>query len=59
LILVPAAQAIVSNGTVYASGNIGMTRDGKVVEGGVQEQTVRYYLVSIAIRPEQEPMPYL
>jgi len=31
----------VNNGTVYASGNIGMTRDMKVVEGGVQAQTVR------------------
>ncbi|KAI0030064.1 YjgF-like protein [Vararia minispora EC-137] len=33
------SQAIVSNGTVYASGNIGITRDMKLVEGGVQGQT--------------------
>ncbi|VDC03342.1 unnamed protein product [Peniophora sp. CBMAI 1063] len=33
------SQAIVSDKTVYASGNIGITRDMKLVEGGVQAQT--------------------
>ncbi|KDR85675.1 hypothetical protein GALMADRAFT_53495 [Galerina marginata CBS 339.88] len=33
------SQAVVSNGTVYASGNIGCDRDFTIVEGGVQAQT--------------------
>ncbi|KAI0064057.1 Endoribonuclease L-PSP [Artomyces pyxidatus] len=35
----PSAQAVVSRGTVYASGNIGITRDMNLVEGGVEAQT--------------------
>ncbi|KAI8994153.1 YjgF-like protein [Trametes punicea] len=33
------SQAVISGKTVYASGNIGITRDMKLVEGGVQAQT--------------------
>ncbi|KAJ8518782.1 hypothetical protein ONZ45_g4214 [Pleurotus djamor] len=33
------SQAVVSNGVVYASGNIGCDRDLKLVDGGVQGQT--------------------
>ncbi|EAU92592.1 hypothetical protein CC1G_06603 [Coprinopsis cinerea okayama7 len=33
------SQAIVSKGTVYASGNIGITREWKLVEGGIKAQT--------------------
>ncbi|KAL0951672.1 hypothetical protein HGRIS_008351 [Hohenbuehelia grisea] len=33
------SQAVVSKGTVYASGNIGCTRELVLVEGGVQAQT--------------------
>ena len=35
------AQATISKGHVYASGNIGCDKDFKIVEGGVQGQTVR------------------
>ncbi|KAF7295465.1 YjgF-like protein [Mycena indigotica] len=35
------AQAAVSNGVVYVSGNIGCTNDFKVVEGGIKAQTRR------------------
>ncbi|KAI0048753.1 Endoribonuclease L-PSP [Auriscalpium vulgare] len=34
-----SAQAVISGKTVYASGNIGITREFKLVEGGVEEQT--------------------
>jgi enamine deaminase RidA (YjgF/YER057c/UK114 family) len=34
------AQATVSKGFVFASGNIGITEEWKLVEGGVKEQTV-------------------
>jgi len=33
------SQAVVSNKIVYASGNVGITRDFVLVEGGVQNQT--------------------
>ncbi|KAJ3522821.1 hypothetical protein NMY22_g11724 [Coprinellus aureogranulatus] len=33
------SQATVSKGFVFASGNIGITRDWKLVEGGIKEQT--------------------
>ncbi|KAF8167405.1 Endoribonuclease L-PSP, partial [Crassisporium funariophilum] len=33
------AQAVISKGHVYASGNIGCDKDFKVVDGGVQAQT--------------------
>ncbi|KAI0319652.1 YjgF-like protein [Amylostereum chailletii] len=42
------SQAVVSAGNVYASGNIGITRDMKLVDGGVQEQT-RTALKNLAI----------
>lgn len=35
------AQAVISKGHVYASGSIGVTKEMKLVEGGVQPQTVR------------------
>ena len=34
------SQAVISRGYVYVSGNIGCTKDYKLVEGGVQAQTV-------------------
>ena len=34
------SQAAISRGYVYVSGNIGCTKDYKLVEGGVQAQTV-------------------
>jgi len=34
-----AAQAVISKGFVFASGNIGITKEGKLLEG-IQEQTV-------------------
>jgi len=34
------AQAVVSKGRVYASGSIGCDKELKLVEGGVQAQTV-------------------
>ncbi|KAF8899115.1 Endoribonuclease L-PSP [Infundibulicybe gibba] len=33
------SQAMISQGRVYVSGNIGCTRDFKIVSGGVQAQT--------------------
>ncbi|KAH9847900.1 Endoribonuclease L-PSP [Lenzites betulinus] len=33
------SQAVISGKTIYASGNIGITKDMKIVEGGVQAQT--------------------
>ncbi|TFK41882.1 Endoribonuclease L-PSP [Crucibulum laeve] len=33
------SQAVVSRGHVYVSGNLGCTKDLKIVEGGVQAQT--------------------
>ncbi|KAF9024133.1 Endoribonuclease L-PSP [Hymenopellis radicata] len=33
------SQAVISRGYVYVSGNIGCTKDFKVVEGGVKAQT--------------------
>ncbi|KAF7982650.1 hypothetical protein HWV62_27095 [Athelia sp. TMB] len=33
------SQAVISRGHVYASGNIGCTKDFKIVEGGVKAQT--------------------
>ncbi|TEB38622.1 Endoribonuclease L-PSP [Coprinellus micaceus] len=33
------SQATVSKGFVFASGNIGITKEWKLVEGGVKEQT--------------------
>ncbi|KAH9924253.1 YjgF-like protein [Epithele typhae] len=33
------SQAIISGKTIYVSGSIGITRDMKLVEGGVQAQT--------------------
>lgn len=35
----PYSQAIVANGVVYCSGQIGMTPDGELVEGGVEAET--------------------
>ena len=40
------AQAIISGKTIYVSGSIGITRDMKLVEGGVQAQTVRSLFLS-------------
>ena len=34
------SQATISKGHVYVSGTIGMTKDFKLVEGGVKAQTV-------------------
>lgn len=34
------SQAVISDGKVYLSGNIGCTKDFKIVEGGVKAQTV-------------------
>ena len=34
------SQAVISRGYVYVSGNIGCTKDFKLVEGGAQAQTV-------------------
>lgn len=36
-----AAQAVISRGNIYVSGNVGCTKDLIIVEGGVQAQTVR------------------
>ncbi|KAI0648169.1 YjgF-like protein [Trametes meyenii] len=33
------SQAVISGKTIYVSGSIGITRDMKLVEGGVQAQT--------------------
>ncbi|KAF5316242.1 hypothetical protein D9619_006785 [Psilocybe cf. subviscida] len=33
------SQAVISDGKVYLSGNIGCTREFKIVEGGVKAQT--------------------
>ncbi|KAF6754247.1 Endoribonuclease L-PSP/chorismate mutase-like protein [Ephemerocybe angulata] len=33
------SQATISKGFVFASGNIGITREWKLVEGGIKEQT--------------------
>ncbi|KAG6849976.1 hypothetical protein H0H93_002978 [Arthromyces matolae] len=41
-------QAVISKGNVYVSGNIGCTKDFKLVEGGVQPQT-RAALENIAV----------
>lgn len=35
------SQAIKYNGMVYCSGNIGSDTEGKVISGGVKEETVR------------------
>lgn len=40
----PVAQAVISGKTIYVSGSIGITRDMKLVDGGVQAQTVSYDL---------------
>jgi len=42
------SQAVISKGFVFASGNIGVTRDLKLVEGGIKEQT-RAALSNLAI----------
>lgn len=42
-----SAQAIISKGFVYVSGNIGCTNDFQIVEGGVQGQTVSSYFLSL------------
>jgi enamine deaminase RidA (YjgF/YER057c/UK114 family) len=34
------SQAVISDGKVYLSGNIGCTREFKIVDGGVKAQTV-------------------
>ena len=34
------AQAVISKGHVYASGNIGCDKNFKIADGGVKEQTV-------------------
>jgi 2-iminobutanoate/2-iminopropanoate deaminase len=34
------SQAVISDGKVYLSGNIGCTKEFKIVEGGVKAQTV-------------------
>lgn len=49
------AQAIVSNGTVYASGNIGCDRELKLVEGGVQAQTVSVFDATGRTHPHRYP----
>ncbi|TFK30226.1 Endoribonuclease L-PSP [Coprinopsis marcescibilis] len=33
------SQAVISRGLVFASGNIGITREGTLVEGGIKGQT--------------------
>ncbi|KAI0821981.1 YjgF-like protein [Trametes gibbosa] len=33
------SQAVISGKTIYVSGNIGITKDMQIVEGGVQAQT--------------------
>lgn len=35
------AQAVISKGMIYVSGNIGCDRNFQIVEGGVKAQTVR------------------
>lgn len=42
-----SAQAVISKGHVYVSGNIGCTDNFEIVEGGVQGQTVRGYRASL------------
>ncbi|KZP20528.1 Endoribonuclease L-PSP [Athelia psychrophila] len=42
------SQAVISGGHVYVSGNIGCTKDFKIVEGGVKAQT-RAALNNLAI----------
>jgi hypothetical protein len=34
------AQAVITNGFIYLSGNLGCDKDSKLVEGGVQAETV-------------------
>ena len=44
-----SGQASISKGFVFVSGNIGCTNDFKVVEGGVQPQTVSEIMQSRSI----------
>ena len=41
------SQATISKGHVYVSGTIGMTKEFKLVEGGVKAQTVRFQSFSV------------
>ncbi|KAG6830892.1 hypothetical protein H0H92_014043 [Tricholoma furcatifolium] len=44
------SQAVISKGNVYVSGNIGCTKDLKLVEGGVQPQTVALENISTVLK---------
>ena len=44
------SQAVVSGGNVYVSGNVGCTHDLKLVEGGVQAQTVCHFTQTSEVR---------
>ncbi|PGS49499.1 RidA family protein [Bacillus sp. AFS041924] len=39
----PYSQAIIANGLLYTSGQIPLTVDGTIVEGGVEEQTKQVF----------------
>ncbi|MEE6452969.1 RidA family protein [Gottfriedia acidiceleris] len=39
----PYSQAIIANGLLYTSGQIPLTVDGNLVEGGIEEQTKQVF----------------
>ncbi|MFB7141603.1 MULTISPECIES: RidA family protein [unclassified Bacillus (in: firmicutes)] len=39
----PYSQAIIANGLLYTSGQIPLTADGNLVEGGIEEQTKQVF----------------
>ncbi|PGL70764.1 RidA family protein [Bacillus sp. AFS055030] len=39
----PYSQAIIANGLLYTSGQIPLTAEGNLVEGGIQEQTKQVF----------------
>jgi 2-iminobutanoate/2-iminopropanoate deaminase len=39
----PYSQAVIANGLLYTSGQIPLTVDGTIVEGGIEEQTKQVF----------------